>query len=78
MPAFLCSAVLNTERLNMSNTGTRPVPSPCVSVCALGEGDICIACHRSGDEIRRWGSMSDEEKRAVWVRIRQRERDQAL
>ena len=48
----------------------KPVPSPCVSVCALGAGDICIACHRSGNEISRWGSMNNTEKRAVWALIR--------
>jgi len=62
----------------MSKHRPAPVPSPCVSVCALGEGDICIACCRSGDEIRRWGSMSNAEKRAVWERIRQREQGQKV
>ena len=56
----------------------KPVPSPCVSVCALGEGDICIACHRSGEEISRWGSLNNDEKRAVWALIRQREQGEML
>lgn len=56
----------------------KPVPSPCVSVCSLGEGDICIACHRSGEEISRWGRMSNDEKRAVWVLIVRRERGETV
>lgn len=60
------------------NTAQKPVPSPCVSVCALGEGDICIACQRSGDEISRWGQMSNDEKRAVWALIRRRERGEVV
>lgn len=56
----------------------KPVPSPCVSICALGEGDICVACHRSGEEISRWGRMSNAEKRAVWGLIRRREQGERV
>ena len=37
--------------------------SPCVSICALDENDICVGCFRSGGEISIWGLLSDEEKR---------------
>ena len=50
-----------------------PVRSPCTGVCALDEQDLCIACRRSGMEIAEWGVMSDEEKLAVYVKIRERE-----
>jgi hypothetical protein len=49
------------------------VSSPCVGVCALDERDLCIACHRSGIEIAEWGVMSNDEKKAVLQRVRQRE-----
>jgi len=63
----------------MSNSNEeKPVPSPCVSICALGEGDICVACHRSGEEISRWGRMSNEEKRSVWALIRRREQGERV
>jgi len=63
----------------MSNSNEeKPVPSPCVSICALGEGDICVACHRSGEEISRWGRMSNEEKRTVWALIRRREQGERV
>lgn len=56
-------------------TRPRPIPSPCIGVCALDEKDLCIACRRSGMEIAEWGVLSDEQKRAVWALIRQREAD---
>ncbi|MEK1904889.1 MAG: DUF1289 domain-containing protein [Pseudomonas sp.] len=43
----------------------RPVRSPCVSICALDEQDICIGCQRTADEITRWGRMDNAERRAV-------------
>jgi len=49
--------------------------SPCVSVCALDERDICIGCLRSADEISRWQAMSAEQKRQVLVRIEERAED---
>lgn len=50
------------------------VPSPCVSICALDDHDICVGCHRSGREISDWGRLSDDEKRAVLVRCAERAR----
>ncbi|MFC4363905.1 DUF1289 domain-containing protein [Simiduia curdlanivorans] len=41
------------------------VKSPCTSVCALNDEDICVGCYRSAMEISRWGRMSHEEQRAV-------------
>ena len=43
----------------------RPVASPCVSICALDDDDICIGCQRSVAEITRWVSMDNDERRAV-------------
>lgn len=50
------------------------VRSPCVSVCALDERDICIGCHRTGDEITRWTRMSDDERRHVLRLVAEREK----
>ncbi|MFE8072063.1 DUF1289 domain-containing protein [Marinobacteraceae bacterium S3BR75-40.1] len=49
------------------------VPSPCVSICALDENDVCIGCHRSGMEIARWGMLTDAEKRDVLEKVARRE-----
>lgn len=50
------------------------VRSPCVSVCALDGNDICVGCHRSGDEITRWSRMNNEERREVLKKVAERER----
>jgi predicted Fe-S protein YdhL (DUF1289 family) len=39
--------------------------SPCISVCALDDGDVCIGCYRSAAEITDWFMASAEEKRAI-------------
>lgn len=54
------------------------VRSPCVSICALDENDICIGCHRSGDEILRWTSMTNQERRDVLRLVAEREKKVAL
>lgn len=55
-------------------TERRPVASPCVSICALDEQDICIGCQRTALEITHWGQMSDDERREVLRRCDERAR----
>ncbi|MBI6707938.1 DUF1289 domain-containing protein [Pseudomonas syringae] len=43
----------------------KPVRSPCVSICALDEQDICTGCQRTVTEIIRWSRMSNDERRVV-------------
>ncbi|MDR9755135.1 DUF1289 domain-containing protein [Pseudomonas sp. SZMC_28357] len=43
----------------------RPVKSPCVSICALDEQDICTGCQRTVSEITRWSRMDNDERRQV-------------
>lgn len=50
----------------------KPVRSPCVSICALDEADICIGCQRSVSEITGWGRMNNDERRAVLVLCHER------
>ena len=54
------------------------VRSPGVSVCALDENDLCIGCHRTGDEILRWTRMTNEERRDVLHEVAKREEKVAL
>ncbi|MCG7201436.1 DUF1289 domain-containing protein [Marinobacter pelagius] len=54
------------------------VRSPCVSVCALDENDVCIGCHRTGDEILRWTQLSNDERREVLRKVAKREEKVAL
>ena len=55
-----------------------PVRSPCVSICALDEDDICTGCQRSGMEIATWGRMSEVQRRDVLQRCEVRARKQGL
>lgn len=51
-----------------------PVPSPCINVCEMApDTGLCRGCLRTMDEIVAWGAASDEDKRVIWARIRQRE-----
>lgn len=54
------------------------VRSPCVSICALDERETCIGCQRTGDEILRWSSMTNCERKAVLVKVAEREREITL
>ncbi|KPC26426.1 Uncharacterized protein ABJ99_0520 [Pseudomonas syringae pv. cilantro] len=56
----------------------KPVRSPCVSICALDEQDVCTGCQRTVSEITRWGRMSNDERRAVLVLCDERARDSGL
>jgi predicted Fe-S protein YdhL (DUF1289 family) len=50
----------------------KPVRSPCVSICALDDDDMCTGCQRSGSEISQWGRMSNDQRRAVLVLCHER------
>jgi predicted Fe-S protein YdhL (DUF1289 family) len=46
----------------MSFPAPKAILSPCIGICRLGVDGLCEGCLRSGDEIARWMSMSDEER----------------
>ena len=49
------------------------VASPCISLCRMdAESGLCEGCFRSLDEIARWGSRSDAEKRDILARVSER------
>ena len=57
----------------MSTTNKKnTVMSPCVSICALDDDDICIGCLRSGQEIIQWGKVDDEGKRQIMRKVAER------
>ena len=56
----------------------KPIKSPCISVCALDINDICMGCPRRGDEISRWGTMDNQQRREVLEQVAQRARQQGL
>jgi predicted Fe-S protein YdhL (DUF1289 family) len=44
---------------------TETVASPCISVCAIDDSEICIGCYRTLDEIQEWSSASRERKQQI-------------
>jgi uncharacterized protein len=47
--------------------------TPCVNVCLLAaETAPCIGCGRTIDEIARWATMSDGERRAIMAALPER------
>jgi len=38
--------------------------SPCIDVCEV-EGDKCVACGRTLEQIAAWSSLSDAERREI-------------
>lgn len=59
-------------------TAKDKVGSPCVSICALDEHEVCIGCQRTGDEILRWTTMTNCERKAVLEKVAEREEKVAL
>ena len=49
--------------------------SPCISICALDEHDICQGCYRSAEEITDWFMASAGQKREILERARARLRE---
>ncbi len=45
-------------------TSTR-IESPCISICALDDNDICMGCFRSVEEITRWSQADDSERKTI-------------
>jgi len=42
------------------------IETPCIKVCVMDSAaGLCRGCGRTLDEIARWGSMSDRERRAI-------------
>jgi len=53
----------------MSN---QSIKTPCVGLCSTVYGDlVCRGCKRFHHEVIHWNAYSDEQKRAVWLRLEQ-------
>ena len=51
------------------------VASPCIKLCRIcPDSGWCVGCHRSLDEIARWGGSSDEDRRLILQRVAERAR----
>ena len=56
----------------------RPVPSPCVNICALDDDDICTGCQRTVAEITRWSRMDNDERRGILALCHERAKASGL
>jgi uncharacterized protein len=49
------------------------IETPCIKVCVIDPANgLCKGCGRSLDEIARWGSMSDAERRRIMSGLKER------
>jgi len=39
--------------------------SPCIGICTLGPGRLCIGCFRSAEEIGSWREISQARRRVI-------------
>lgn len=49
----------------MTDLLAQAILSPCTGICRLDARGLCEGCLRTGDEIARWRSMSDGERRQL-------------
>ncbi len=52
------------------------ISSPCTKVCVIDSASgLCSGCGRTLDEIAKWGSLSEDERRAIMATLPQRLRE---
>ncbi len=49
----------------MNSASREPVSSPCIGVCELDADGYCKGCRRSLDEIARWITLDERERRRL-------------
>ncbi|MDQ8031933.1 DUF1289 domain-containing protein [Bordetella genomosp. 1] len=78
-PSFSVTEVSRPDAPSGPATGSRSTDaqraftatdSPCVAICSTLFDEICRGCGRTAMEVSNWVFMTDEEKQAVWTRIR--------
>lgn len=56
------------------DTHAGSLPSPCISVCVMNpDSGLCDGCFRTIDEITQWSTATEQLKRSVWIKIKQRQ-----
>ncbi len=49
------------------------IPSPCTNVCRMSpDTGWCEGCQRTIEEIARWGSTTDEDRRSILAAVAER------
>ncbi|CAM3663882.1 DUF1289 domain-containing protein [Polynucleobacter antarcticus] len=60
----------NQDTANSLGVGDNASDSPCIGVCTTLYDDVCQGCGRTLGEVSNWVFLGQEEKDAVWKRIR--------
>jgi predicted Fe-S protein YdhL (DUF1289 family) len=47
----------------------KPVLTPCIGICTLGEDGLCDGCHRNAEEIGAWSSLGDAERTRIMLEV---------
>ena len=47
------------------------IASPCVNICRI-EGNVCVGCNRTLNDITDWYKLSDGEKQEILDRLKPR------
>ncbi len=63
-----------SEKDQSEENQERPLKSPCISICALNDDDVCVGCYRTGNEISHWGAMDNGQRREVLDMAYQRQK----
>ena len=54
----------------IETTPVTPVSTPCIGVCRIAsDSNTCTGCARTLDEIASWGSMTEDQRRAVMAQL---------
>jgi hypothetical protein len=53
----------------MSDTA---VASPCVDICRLDAGGLCVGCRRTIEEITEWSRASETRRREILSELQRR------
>ena len=51
--------------------------SPCIRNCCLNQGDICLGCFRSLEEITYWNEASNHERIVILANVFKRKNAQS-
>ena len=47
-----------------------PVSTPCLKVCMVsGQTSLCVGCGRTLKEIAAWGSLNEDERKAIMAEL---------
>ncbi len=52
----------------MSADATNTISTPCIRICTL-DGNLCIGCYRTVDEIMAWRGLTETQRQAIMVRL---------